>query len=262
MKKTTMLLAALAMATGVFADDVSARPAGCILFSSTGPDLYADNTPVMDGEVYALVWSAEGSGEFMLNADGTPAGSGHVVVACAAVAKNGHCPLNCYILTEADRARQGGAYSVYLFDTRVTTVADDGKATVSVGKNKDGRFTSFNGFAKVNATVKVGGTTAATASQAVSGGTQTGLPADARKAVVTSMDMSVDGKVVLTVGDTLPCLNYTVVARDGVGPDAPAQVVATGVNGVAEGELRFIVEKGGDNRFYQVVRSGLVPETK
>ena len=271
MKKTAMMLAALAMSAAAFAD-MPIMPAGWILFSSEGPDRYADGTQVLDGEVYALVWSkTDANGAlvtpFALSADGNAADGNHIVVARAAIAKDGRCPANYYILSATDVARHGGVYSVYLLDTRVTMldaegnplVGADGAPVVKAGqRDKDGKFSCVNGYAEVGATIEVGG---AAKAQAVSGGTATALPAAAKKAVVTSIVPAVeDGKVLLTVGDTLTSLTYTVREFDKLGAGATSRDLVKGVPGVASGDLRVIVDGDGEKRFYQVVRTEFVSE--
>ena len=54
MKKTAFFCAIAAMACGAFAEDLMFE------FSSSG-DTYADGKAVENGEVYALVWSADGA---------------------------------------------------------------------------------------------------------------------------------------------------------------------------------------------------------
>ena len=66
-----VLMAAFAIAGG--ADDAT------VSFSTRGPDRYADGTTVMDGECYALVWSADGVFEG-LSANGEPVDSSDKVI--------------------------------------------------------------------------------------------------------------------------------------------------------------------------------------
>ena len=74
------LITAFALANG--ADDA------VVTFSTRGPDRYADGTTVMDGECYALVWSADGVFEG-LSANGEPVDSNDKVILIAPYAKDG-----------------------------------------------------------------------------------------------------------------------------------------------------------------------------
>ena len=79
----TMLgVAGLAVASFAAVDDT------LISFSTPGPDKYADGTDVLPGEVYALVWSADGQFDG-IKADGTTVDPADKVVLLAGVAKQG-----------------------------------------------------------------------------------------------------------------------------------------------------------------------------
>ena len=57
MKKSMIAIFAGLMSAATFA----ASPDDVVLaFSTRGPDKYADNSPVVNGEYYAVVWMAEG----------------------------------------------------------------------------------------------------------------------------------------------------------------------------------------------------------
>ena len=90
-----------------------------ILFSSKGPDAYADGEPVRDGEVYALVWTPDGATFGGIDADGK-AVPPSVVALKAPVAKGGRCPNVLYEIDEEDAKANypGGTWGVSLLDTR------------------------------------------------------------------------------------------------------------------------------------------------
>ena len=115
MNKILMMGMVLAGVLGAFAgvDNVA------ILFSSKGPDAYADGEPVRDGEVYALVWTPDGATFGGIDADGK-AVPPSVVALKAPVAKGGRCPNVLYEIDEEDAKANypGGTWGVCLLDTR------------------------------------------------------------------------------------------------------------------------------------------------
>ena len=70
MKMALRALVCAALLGGSAAAAVS-EDAGIIGFSTKGPDRSADGTPVLDGEVYALVWTRSGTAFAGFNVDGT-----------------------------------------------------------------------------------------------------------------------------------------------------------------------------------------------
>lgn len=123
MNKILMMGMVLAGVLGAFAgvDNVA------ILFSSKGPDAYADGEPVRDGEVYALVWTPDGAKFGGIDADGK-AVPPSVVALKAPVAKGGRCPNVLYEIDEGDAKANypGGTWGVYLLDTRKFKADADG----------------------------------------------------------------------------------------------------------------------------------------
>lgn len=98
-----------------------------IAFSTKGPDCYRDGTRVLDGECYALVWSADGVFEGVA-ADGSPVDPKDAVVLTAPVAQGGRCPEVVFEIDDRKAAAYaGGEFAVYLLDTRVTA---NGRTTV------------------------------------------------------------------------------------------------------------------------------------
>jgi len=246
MKKCALFFAAAAMTAGAFAGLPS-----YVKFSSTGPDLYADGTPVLDGEVYALVWTKAGCEFAGFNADGTlvnPETS--KLVSAAAIATNQHCPTVMYMLTGANSDLDArGSFSVYLMDTRVKTAA--GTTTVA-GLDENGKaiIDAVNTTTAVATAVKGGTRTRADAASST-GAVVTAVPADAPQPTITAVKV-VGGQVIVKVANTVPYLQYGISAGK-----TPSQLDQTdlvdGVNGTAEG-LTLIVDDPAENRFFKVIR--------
>lgn len=235
----------------ISAMSVFAAAPSWIDFSTTGPDLYADGSQVLDNEVYALVWVAK-SAEFAgFNAKGEIVDSTVNKLICrAAVAKDGACPFIRYMLDGGNQDLTGGEFRVYLLDTRVKY--EDGTAKAGV-RNAGGAFVVVNGYEKVNAKIAKGGTVAVAKENAASGADALAslLPADVPQPVIRSFDYA-DGRVLLKVANTVPYVQYTVEGFMKLG--AEGTVVANGVNG-KEGTVNLIVESPGDFRFFKVIRS-------
>lgn len=246
MKKTALLFAAAAMSAGVFAGLPS-----YVMFSSTGPDKYADGTPVLDGEVYALVWTKTGTTFAGFNADGTVVDAENSkLVSAAPIATGSHCPPVMYMLTGANSDLDAtGSFSVYLLDTRVKSAA--GTTTVSAA-DADGKtsVTAINATTAVATAVKGGASASATAAPAA-GAVVSAVPADAPNPRITAVDV-VGGQVIVKVADTVPYLQYGISA--GKTPSKLDQTdLVDGVNGT-DGVLTLIVDDPAENRFFKVIR--------
>ena len=117
MKAMKMLIAGLVLAVAGMA--IAAMDT-VLTFSTVGPDRYADGSAVIDGESYALVWTADVAG-FALSDDG--AATGGKVVLVAPVADGGRCPpVKLNIKASVASEYEGGVWGVYLFDTRSGSV--------------------------------------------------------------------------------------------------------------------------------------------
>jgi len=212
-----------------------------ISFSTPGPDKYADGTQVLDGENYALVWSADGVFEG-IKADGTPVDANDAVVLFAPVAKDGKCPTLVYQVDAAKAAAlAGGQYAVLLLDTRVK--AADG--SVALAPNVDGKPAAVNAVASVGSSAAAGaGSIAQVATTAVGGAVvQTATVIDAP--VITSL--KVEGATVrVTVAGMSPIATYQVVTGDRPG------ALAKPVDAKADGNsFEFAKPEGGN--FFKVL---------
>lgn len=237
MKKTLVagLVGLLAAASFAGKDNV------VVTFFTTGPDQYADGTPVVDGETYALVFTPNGSTFQGFNADGSAVGDS-IVALKAPVAKGGKCPFVKFEIDEAYAKKNyaNGTWGVYLLDTRVFAAAPgaDGQpqATGAFGK-------AVNGYGAV-ATGDGTGFVSADATSAKASGS---LPADKGAVKITGIKL-LDGKVFITVAGTVSSKSYQVQA--GATPDAIA-TDAMAVGNTA-GEMIIVRDQKAGGEFFSV----------
>ncbi len=221
MKKTMISLLAAFAATAV----IAAENDTVVTFGTTGPDTYADGTVVKDGERYALVY-AEDADAVTIAADG--AISGGTKVAVVALAKGGKLPtvgfqVSATIIENPVRDN----FRLFLLDTRLAggTLAPGGNAPTAV-----------NGFALVD-----GATVSMTK--------VSDLPAGFTQPKFKKIDVLED-TVVLTIENTLPCIQYTL--------DGGLDAKGTGLEGVdaqnGAGTIQFIVPKKEGGETFRVIR--------
>ena len=248
-RKKELMTAGCALALAVAAN--AAANDALISFSTPGIDTYADGTTVLDGECYALVWTAKGA-SFALAADGTAEGGEIVLV--APVAKGGRCPKIVFEIDADDLSGKytGGSWSVYLLDTR--RYGADG---VSLAPLKDGRPTTIN--ATINASAEVAGATISVGSGAprevaVDAGTQAGvaasLPAgfDQRPTIA---DIQLDGGLVyVTVENTVSYLAYDLSSGDT--PEAVTERVNDPRHGGDDGMVILVAPAKEGGAFFKV----------
>ena len=178
---------------------------------TNGPDKYADGTTVLDGERYALCWSA---GEFAgFKADGSLVNAEDVVIEIASLAKDGKCRDYIYAIPyEIASLLKGGNFSLWLLDTRV--FAEDGK--VSFAAQDGAKVSAIAGAAKVGATIKVTSTSGkSSVGDAVVSAVPTGVPADAPAPEIKSIKVDQSAKLVyIEVANTKPYITYDLAAGD------------------------------------------------
>ena len=212
-----------------------------LMFSTQGPDKYADGTQVLDGECYALCYVTDAAA-FAIKGDGTAAAGGEVLLT-APVAKDGRCPNLLYVVDAAKaESLAGGAYSVYLLDTRVPKA--EGGYTVAGVEN--GKAKVVNGAGAV----AEGGTTGAEATDTIAQ-----LPAAAASGAVTALSVidqpkitaiKIDGaNIKLTVADLSPAADYQVTTGTDVAN--VSEPVASTVDGST-----FTVSKDA-GKFFKVI---------
>ena len=240
------MFAAASFAVGAFAD-----AANVLISFSTEADYYADGTPVLDGEWYALCWA--GDGEFDgLNIDCTPVNPDERVMIVAPLAKNGSCP---YVNFQIDskKAPEGGSYCVYLLDTRSV----DGKKVADATKNAAGKrvpATEVNGaVAAKSFTASASlGENKATDGDVADGAWVASNVVDGVQPTITAFKVE-NAKVKITVANMLPGVRYNVFMGDSpsnfteYGLDVPKTVVD---------DPTFVLDPG-DAKFFKVVRQPL-----
>lgn len=108
-----------------------------VSFHTSGPDKYADGTTVVDGEIYALVWTPAGATFAGINADGSAIAPSKIAKK-APIARGGKCPNVTFQIPEEDANANypGGTWSVVLLDTRRFAADADGKVLLDASGDK------------------------------------------------------------------------------------------------------------------------------
>ena len=241
MKKLALFCAVAAVASGALAGDGYK-----FKFSSSG-DTYADGSPVQNGEVYALVWTANGSFAGF-NADGSLADGATSDVMAYALAKDGGCPTTVFI---ADETHEGGFYQVFLLDTRAYSEA--GVAGAPSGLAADNTLKAVKGYSAVVSAKFTAATANVTTGvrTTVDGNATAAIPADVPAPVISDVKFLEGGAVQIKVENVVPYVQYTV--SGGKTPTASDQKdIATGLSRQA-GSVTLTVANPGENRFFKVV---------
>ena len=225
-----------------------------LVFSSSGTDRYADGSPVLDGECYALVWSPAGQAFAGFNADGTAASPADRVVLAAPLAKDGHCR-ECLFQVPAEEAAplEGGTWSVCLVDTRTAAGVPAG-AENGVPKRVN-RWCAVEGGVKVaDASAQSVGSTGKPAARGVGGGvratTLSEVPASTPSPVITAMEVA-DGVAAFAVADTVSYLTYTVESSEELGGFSTDKY-ADKVDGAPGAEIVLATDAPSDCRFFRI----------
>lgn len=212
-----------------------------LVFSTPGPDKYADQTTVLDGECYALVWSA---GEFAgINADGSLVNPADKLV-CVAVADGGRCKPTLFQIDAADAAAQkAGNYSIYLLDTRVKTVNAAGETvTVAAGVDENGVPKVVNGSAAAATDVASDGGIAV--AKAEGGVVAQKVQIDEPR--IISIQPVAGGNVEIIAAGLSPAATYYL--KGGDAPDKVSKVIEV----TPDEEGKFTVPQGNGN-FFKVI---------
>lgn len=199
MKKAFLTVALLA--AGVCfgaADDL------LLTFSTKGPDRYMDGKKVLDGEIYALVWTKAGATFGGFAADGTLLSADDKLIVAAPIAKQGHCPTTLFEIDAADAGSyKDGTFGLYLVDTRIK----DAKGKAIVGGFKAGATV-------VNAVGKAADGLSASASQSVAAApvalAEVGVYSQLEPPAITAMEVK-GAKIALTVEGMSDAADYFVV---------------------------------------------------
>ncbi len=231
-----------------------------LAFSTKGPDRYADGTPVLEGEVYAVVWMRAGA-EFAgvdMNGRVVDAENNAVIVALprgrySAKCGGVRCPKTLFQLGAAvSKTYVGGRYALMLLDTRVS----DGKG----GLVASGRMDRVNGWGLVeNSRVAPvsGGCASATGLDNAVTTNASAVPAgeDLPQPKITGITVK-DGYVYLTVKGTSDRLLYNVAAGDKPGRRTTRHAAqATPGHARADREITIVMPQTEGQNFFQVVRN-------
>lgn len=236
--------AALAMASiGAFADAANVL----IMFSTPGPDKYADGATVLDGERYALVWSADGNFDG-IKTDGTAVDENDLVIYIAGLAKGGCCPLTMFEIDSASsKAKRSGVYGVYLLDTRTTQgaiskVGENGLPEVVNGAISTQDYTAATAMASV--------TKKETAAQEWG---ETEIAAESTKPLKVTAFKVENALVSISVEGMLPGVRYNV--KTGATPDKLENYALETPKTATD--TATIVLPESNAKFFQVVREPL-----
>lgn len=256
MKKFLVTLA-LAATFAAAADDCS-----LLAFSSKGPDAYADGTPALAGECYALVWIKNGAAFMGLNADGTTVSPDNRVVLVAPVAKRkvvdgetvAYCPPVLFQISNALIDRLGaGSYGVFLLDTRVAKTDAEGKTTCAVGGAKNvASCTAVESAGAVTTSAVKGDvlTTLAGESAPAGGALSAGAPADVKQPAIKGIKVE-GGNVYLTVENLAGFMRVQ-------GGETPAAEGAPGAAVATDGgdkDVVLVYPAKGNAGFFKVIRN-------
>lgn len=250
MKLIKNILAAAAVLSSAAA--FSAANDAMVSFSTKGPDKYADGATVLDGECYALVWTAPGSAGLAVAADGTASG-GEIVLA-APVAKGGRCPKVIFEVNADDMAKKykGGSWSVLLLDTRRWGADGVARPAGTVA----GKVTLVNATGEVSG----GSVNVATASSssvsavAAAVASATAVPEGTPSPTITGIRVE-GANVFVSVKGTVPYLQYGL--SSGSTPDAVTEGVSetpqTGASAPDE-EIVLVAPAKSGGAFFKVGR--------
>lgn len=253
MKKSMIAVFAGLMSVAAFA---AVNDTVFLSFSTSGADSYADGSPVIPGEVYALVWTPAGSEFAGINADGTAVAPSKV--ALLAPIANRECQ---NVNFQADTAwvngitgGEEGTWSVYLLDTRrYPTVKDaDGNDVVDTTGTPTVGGTTVNGYGAVATLSGDEMAASGAASGVVSVTTGSEIPAKASNLKVKDIKFIGD-KVYIYVKGSLSCLQYELKSGSEPGAlAAPADGKAQ--YGTGDDNMVIITPKKPGAQFFQVNR--------
>ena len=209
-----------------------------IVFSTPGPDKYADGTTVLDGESYALVWTGDNGEQETLLA--------------LPLAKDGKCDPFLFIVDENDVKNakyKNGTWGVYLLDTRDFVKDPTGKTLSAIGE--DGKPSTVNVTAAVkDGVANASGFASAMAKNGVVAGDYNLAAAEVPAPKVTGIKI-VGANVIVTVKDTVPFVGYTLQAGDDTINFAVPEGAAS-ASGDSANEISLIAPKKDGAQFFKV----------
>lgn len=226
-----------------------------VSFSTVGPDRYADDTLVKDGECYALVWTPSGETFQGIGADGKALGGSEVVIA-EPLAVGHRCPNVTFQVTEeyAEKHYKGGTWGVYLLDTRRFATGEDGTIlTDSQGNRVFDKLDKsvVNGYVRV-AELSSTSMAGVSADEGLKVVTTSASPASSGNLKITKI--SIDGDMVhLEVSGSLPCLQYGLAAGDAPNALKTTEGAKYGKE-KADEVMHFYTPKTAGSQFFQIKR--------
>ena len=257
MKKFVMMVVGAMAAMSVFS---AAQNDLRVTFWSQGPDQYKDGKTVVDGEMYALVWTKAGSSFAGFSADGSLVDAGaSQVVAVGPWAVGGKCkPIIHFIDAAKASDYAGGTFALVCLDTRNA----DGTVSAPVrDANGLAQLTVVNGSTTVAAATT--GADGLASSMGSKGGviidTASPLPEGVPQPEITGIEMvKVNGEQMmkLKVKNTVPYLRYK---GEKVELDAEAvkdSSAGSAANGAMtpDKEVEVLVPANGKRGFFKVKR--------
>ena len=251
MKTALRALVCAALLGGSAAAAVSEN-AGIIGFSTTGPDRYADGTTVLDGEVYALVWTRSGTAFAGFNVDGMLVDQANASVLYAApLAKGGRCESIKFVVDPLILKGwlANGVLSLHLLDTRAW--AADGTAAVAGATRVQGSTCVSEGVSVETAgSAPFASATGGTGENPVYAASAVGTDVPSPK--ITGIRVEGDA-VVLTVANTVNALDYAAADDDAHASRPVSGAAAKG----AVIELRVPRDPNATSQFFRVGRNPL-----
>ena len=214
-----------------------------IVFSTVGPDRYADGSTVLDGESYALVWTRDGVFEGF-SADGKAMDEKDKILVVAPLAKDGRCPKVMFQIPRADAVNYG-KFEVFLMDTRVASAS----GIVAPRGATNGEAKLVNSYGRVSAEIALSAVSSKAEAQAVAN-LNSAAPKDTRQPRVKAMRIEGD-EVVLTV-ENMPGYMRVQSGRNASAADSTGVALETPDSGDT---LIIKAPKVGDSGFYRVIRS-------
>jgi len=226
-----------------FSGMAMSESAKLVTFSTVGPDRYADDSVVLDGEYYALVWQNAKLGAVAFTASGEIAnGADAAVLRVLPLAKDGCCPKTVFAI-DADalpKLAGTGCLRLYLLDTRTF----DASGAVCVNGTR-----AVQGSAPVTASVSVSFTNVTGQEDALAFVSSV-LGGDVPQPKITGIRVTPTA-IELTVSSTVDTVNYVV--SDGAGNALSAKPLAGGA-----GEIKLTIPRDAaqSQGFFKIVRAG------
>ena len=211
------------------------------VFSTKGPDTYADGTQVVQGERYALVWSAD---QFAgIKADGSLVNPEDEILGIFSLATaEGNCPLSAFGVP-AQTVKKGGNISLWVLDTRVFDA--EGKVTLAPVNGKTVKAVA--GAVKTAADIVVKGAGTKSSFGQASKTAQTALPADAPTPRIKNFRVE-GGWAYVTLENTASYLTFDLSAGESVNDLKEGQAAHPVTGG---GEITLISEAKGKCKFFK-----------